>query len=304
MMDPRYYHNLEPAARKEAVRQLLGLSAFGVGILGMAKMAGADVSIDPRSADFGKIKTGDTRFDVLGGYTQYIRFGAQFITGQKINSTTGAQTEAGKGLAGSRLDILLNFFENKEAPFPSLVTTELKGKDISGNSIYNLKGQKDQLAQRFIPLLVQDIADLFSHPNGASPLTGIGAGFGLGVQTYGQQDLPVTGKEKTYIEDLQSQGADKEQVSASREFFQLLKSAPDKQKSLDQVHKAIDDQDYGQAQALAQEYNDKLDSHIADSGWVDDKGQYITPYLEKQYKGAKINLTPQSVKAYLKSKEQ
>jgi hypothetical protein len=30
MMDPRYYHNLEPAARKEAVRQLLGLSAFGL----------------------------------------------------------------------------------------------------------------------------------------------------------------------------------------------------------------------------------------------------------------------------------
>lgn len=304
MMDPRYYHNLEPAARKEAVRQLLGLSAFGVGILGMAKMAGADVSIDPRSADFGKIKIGDTRFDVLGGFTQYIRFGAQLATGQKINSTTGAQTEAGKGLAGSRLDILLNFFENKEAPFPSLITTELKGKDISGNSIYNAKGQRDQLAQRFIPLLGQDIADLFSHPNGAPPAAGALGAFGLGIQTYGQQDLPVTGKEKTYLEDLQSKGADKEQVNASRQFFQLLKSAPDKQKAIDQVHKAIDDQDYQKAQQLSQDYNDKLDSHISDSGWVDNSGQYITPYLEKQYKGAKINLTPQSVKAYLNSKGQ
>jgi hypothetical protein len=270
----------------------------------MAKMAGFDVSIDPRSADFGKIKDGDTRFDVLGGFTQYIRFGAQFITGQKIDSTTGAQTEAGKGLAGSRLDILLNFFENKEAPFPSLVTTELKGKDISGNSIYNLKGQKDQLLQRFIPLLAQDIGDLFSHPNGAVlRLAGVLAGLGTGVQTYGQQDLPVTGKEKTYLEDLQPKGADKEQINASRQFFQILKSAPDKQKSLDQVHKAIDDQDYQKAQQLAQEYNDKLDSHVADSGWVDDNGQYITPYLEKQYNSSKINLTPQSVKAYLKSKE-
>jgi hypothetical protein len=303
MMDPRYYANLEPAARKEAVRQLLGLSAFGVGVLGMAKMAGADVSTDPRSADFGKAKVGDTRFDVLGGFTQYIRFGAQFITGQKVDSTTGGQTEAGKGLAGSRLDILLNFFENKEAPFPSLVTTELKGKDISGNSIYNVKGQRDQLAQRFIPLLAQDIADLFSHPNGASPLTGIAGGFGLGIQTYGQQDLPVTGKEKTYLEDLQTKGVDKEQINASRQFFQLLKTAPDKQKTTDQIHKAIDDQDYQKAQQLAQEYNQKLDSHIADSGWVDDNGQYITPYLEKQYNSSKINLTPQSVKAYLKSKE-
>jgi hypothetical protein len=303
MMDPRYYANLPPPARKEAVRQLLGLSAFGVGILGMAKAAGFEVEMDPRSSDFGKIKDGDTRFDVLGGFTQYIRFGTQLVSGQKINSTTGAQTEAGKGLAGSRLDILLNFFENKEAPFPSLVSTELKGKDISGNSIYNLKGQKEQLLQRFIPLLAQDIGDLFSHPNGSSPLTGVLAGLGTGVQTYGQQDLPITGKEKTYLEDLQTKGADKEEINASRQFFQLLKSAPDKQKSLERVHRAIDGQDYQQAQQLAQEYNDKLDSHIADSGWVDDNGQHITPYLEKQYKAAKINLTPQSVKAYLKSKK-
>lgn len=302
MMDPRYYHNLEPAARKEAVRQLLGLSAFGVGILGMAKMAGFDVSTDPRSSDFGKIKDGDTRFDVLGGFTQYIRFGAQLATGQKINSTTGAQTEAGKGLAGSRLDILLNFFENKEAPFPSLVTTELKGKDISGNSIYNAKGQATQLSQRFLPLLGQDIADLFSHPNAANPATGALGAFGVGLQTYGQQDLPVTGKEKTYLEDLQSKGAPKEQIGATREFFQLLKTAPDKTQSLDKIHQAIDAQDYQKAQQLAQDFNNKVDSHISDSGWVDKNGQYISPYLEKQYNGAKINLTPQSVQRYIKSK--
>lgn len=303
MMDPRYYVNLPAPARKEAVRQLLGLSAFGVGVLGMAKAAGFDVSLDPRSADFGKIKSGDTRFDVLGGFTQYIRFGAQFISGQKINSTTGAQTEVGKGLAGSRLDILLNFFENKEAPAPSLLTTELKGKDISGNSIYNVKGQAGQLAQRFIPLLGQDISDLFSHPNAASPATGALGAFGVGIQTYGPQDLPITGKDQKYLQDLQTKGGSKEAVGASKQFFQLLKSAPDKTQAMDQIHKAIDQQNYQKAQQLAQDYNDKLNSHISDSGWVDKNGQYITPYLEKQYNSSKINLTPQSVQQYIKSKQ-
>jgi hypothetical protein len=97
MMDPRYYANLPPPASKEAVRQLLGLSAFGVGILGMAKAAGFDVSMDPRSADFGKIKDGDTRFDVLGGFTQYIRFGAQFVQDRKLTPPQEPRQKQGRG---------------------------------------------------------------------------------------------------------------------------------------------------------------------------------------------------------------
>lgn len=309
MLDPRYYHNLDPLARKEAVRQLVALSAFGVGILSMAKMAGADVEVDPRSADFGKIKVGDTRLDVLGGFTQYIRFGAQLGLGQKINSTTGAQTEVGKGLAGSRLDILTNFFENKANPAVSLGVTELKGKDISGNSVYTPKGQASQIISNFVPLFTQDVNDLFSHPdalhgNAAGKVGAAAAGlFGVGTQTYGQQDLPVSGKESDYLKQLQQSGAPKAQVDATKGFFQILKSAPSRTTAYDRIHQALDNSDYQKAQELAKEYNDSVNKHIQDSGWVDKNGKYINADLEKEYNKTQIHLTSGSIKQYLKSKE-
>lgn len=309
VLNPAIYIKADPIVRNEAIRQLLSLSAFGVGILGMAKMAGADVEVDPRSADFGKIKIGDTRIDILGGYTQYIRLGAQLKTGQKIDSTTGAQTEVGRGLAGSRFDILANFLENKSTPAIGLVVTELKGKDISGNSIYNAKGQLTQLGQRFIPLLFQDAGDLLSHPDAlkgnnvaraGALLAGVG---GVGLQTYGTQDLPVSGNNAKHLQTLQSQGAPRAQINAAKAFFQILKSAPARTTAYDRIHQAIDNGDYQKAEQLAQEYNASVDQHIQQSGWVDKYSQYIDSYLEKQYESTKINLTAQTIKQYLKSKE-
>lgn len=307
--NPVQYINADPQVRNEALRQLAGLTAFGVGALALAKQAGAEVDLDPRSSDFGKIKIGDTRFDVLGGFTQYIRLGVQLGLGQKINSTTGAQSEAGKGLAGSRLDIFTNFLENKANPAVSGVVTELKGKDISGNSVYSAKGQAGLISQRFIPLLFQDINDLKSHPDsvGGSNLgraaAGVVGAFGVGVQTYGQQDLPVTDKQKQYLQQLQESGAPKAEINANKSFFQVLKSAPSRTTAYDRIHQAIDNGDYSKAQQLAQEYNNSVDEHIQQSGWVDKNEQYVSADLEKLYNSQKINLTPQSVKQYLKSKE-
>lgn len=302
MLDPRYYVNLEPAARKEALTTLASLGAFGVGILGLAELAGGKVSKDPTNADFGKVRLGDTRLDPLGGYSQYIRLGAQLAEGKKTNSTTGATTELGKGIAQTRWDVLSSFLTNKEAPVPSFVTTALKGKDAAGNPINYTK----EVESRFIPLLAQDIKDLYTHENavGGSNIGKAGAAaagtFGVGLQTYSAQDNPLSTKQKNYIDALKQNGADPATIKASTAFFQDLKEASGTRSNVNTaVDKALAANDLPKAQRLADQYNKELLAGIA--GWNKKYGQYATSDLQQAFDKQKINLTGTSVNSRLKA---
>jgi hypothetical protein len=77
------------------------------------------------------------------------------------------------------------FFEAKEAPVPSFITTLLKGKDFTGQDI----NVSLEVAQRFIPMVIQDIYDLAQESPGLVPV-GLLTIFGVGMQTY---------KEKQYF---------------------------------------------------------------------------------------------------------
>jgi hypothetical protein len=41
------------------------------------------VEIDPRSTDFGKIKVGNIRWDIWGGFQQWVRVASQLATGER-----------------------------------------------------------------------------------------------------------------------------------------------------------------------------------------------------------------------------
>lgn len=303
MLDPRYYINLEGPARKEALQTLLSLGAFGTGILSLAELAGAKVTKDPTNADFGKVRIGDTRLDPLGGFAQYIRLGAQLAEGKKTNSTTGATTELGKGIAGSRWDVFTNFLANKEAPVPSFVTTALKGKDAAGNPI----DYKKEVLSRFTPLLAQDLKDLYSHPQGGGGSnagrigSAVAGTFGVGLQTYSSQDNPLSTKQKTYIQSLKDQGADQPTIKASTSFFQNLKEAAGTRTNVNTaVDKAIAANDLPKAQQLADQYNKELAAGM--TKWSQQYGeQYGNQDLQTAYDRQKINLTPSSLQSRIKS---
>lgn len=184
MLNPQFYARLSPEARKLAL-QTSGTFATTAGtILSLAAAAGATVEWDPRSADFAKIKVGNTRYDILGGLQQNIRLGAQLITGEKINSITGEMATLGDGFtAPTRLDILYQAFENKENPLLAYATKILKGKGPDGEPINPLT----EGIKTLIPLNIQstyetskDTGSLFK-----GALMNIPGTFGVGVQTYG-----------------------------------------------------------------------------------------------------------------------
>lgn len=296
MLDPRYYVNLEPAARKEALTTLASLGAVTTTVLGLASAAGAQVSDDPTSADFGKIKVGDTRLDILGGYQQYLRLAAELALGRKTNSTTGAQTELGKGIAATRWDVLTSFLTNKEAPLPSLATTLLKGKDAAGNPV----SVQHELLSRFTPLITQDIKDLYTHDNAVGgsavgkPLAAAAGAFGVGLQTYSAQDNPLSTKQTAYIKQLQDNGADKQTIKASTSFFQNLKEASGTRNNVNSaIDKALAKNDLPEAQQLADQYNKELAAGI--HKWNEKYGSYANSDLQSAYNGQKINLSGSSI---------
>lgn len=183
LLNPAYYAKLDPFARKQAIRgmtQLLG----GISLtLWMAKLNGAEVGLDPRSSDFGKIKVGDTRVDIAGGFQQYLVYAARFIKGETVSSTTGdvKQLEGGFGKK-SRASITWDFIENKAAPVPGLALDAMKGKNFVGDDFDPLK----ETGRILLPLGVENAYEGYTvggpKAGAASLLLG---GIGFGTQTYG-----------------------------------------------------------------------------------------------------------------------
>lgn len=187
-LSPVYYARLPAPVRKEALRAALQLTGLVGTTLGLAGLAGAKVGHDPRNADFAKIRLGNTRLDVLGGFQQPIRLLSQLVSGKIISSTTGDPLTLGPQGPGaiSRRDIVQRFFEGKLAPVPSVVNDAFKGTNFQGRPF----SWKQETYQHMIPLLAQDAADLYGEQQGgvngiAAAVGGYGLGaFGVGLQTY------------------------------------------------------------------------------------------------------------------------
>ncbi len=183
MLNPQFYYKLDPFVRKEALRDLLSSSSTAASVIGLAGLAGADVVLDPRNADFAKIKVGNTRYDITGGIQPYLRLGAQLATGQVVSSTSGRTMTLGEGYKPmTRWDALARFFESKEAPIASFIHSSMKGQGFTGRD-FNTQAE---VIKRVTPMMLQDLWELNQEYGPSGLPMGIPGMFGVGSQTYGK----------------------------------------------------------------------------------------------------------------------
>lgn len=187
------FHTIDtdPNIRMEGLKTLAGgFATIGTMIL-IAKMFGADTETNPKSADFMKAKKGNTRYDLLGGHGQVIRFIARMASGE-------TQTAAGETKEMFRKDVIAQFAKSKRAPVIGLIMSLYTGKDFVGRPIQGVgkpfvEGWSDVAVDTFTYLWLQDAIESFQEHNKtedtltalglATPAT-IAAWTGFGVQTY------------------------------------------------------------------------------------------------------------------------
>ncbi len=78
-----------PEVRKIVAGGLVRYVGTGLAMMGLAKMAGLETESDPRSADFGKIKSGPTRWNYWGSDNSIARFVTQFTKEERKSTGTG-----------------------------------------------------------------------------------------------------------------------------------------------------------------------------------------------------------------------
>lgn len=127
-----------PQIKKAALKDLLVTTSAIGSILGLAKAAGADVETDALSSDFAKVKIGDTRVDLLGGFQQPARFLTQLVAAQRKSLASGnlVPLDGSNFYGGTQLDLTEQFFRGKLAPQASLLVDYLDGKrDMLGRKM-------------------------------------------------------------------------------------------------------------------------------------------------------------------------
>lgn len=301
MLNPAYYAKLKGPARKYALQSAGSFAAIAGAVLGLAVAAGASVETDARSSDFLKIKVGDSRYDILGGFQQNLVFAWRQLSGQKKSSTTGAVTDlnSGKYGAANRLSVLSDLIRNKENPVLSAGQQILKGTDKSGNPVNPLT----TIGNLFVPLNIQDTYDT-AKSTGSLPKallkSTVPGTVGIGVNTYGLKDINPTNKQKAYIKQLETKGVPKGQVDATREFYQTMKTGPDRAKASADVNKALAAGENQKAVDIANQYNKLYATTFSE--WKKKYGDYTSDrVLIKDYNSGKIALTPGNIKTRVKS---
>lgn len=193
LLNPWYYGKMPRELRLLALRHNLATVGAIASTLELARLAGLHVGLDPRSADFAKIKVGNTRYDLAGGYQQTVRMLWQVAVGQSKSSKTGEVVNLRSGKYGQKTvtDVLTNFFENKESPLAGTFSDfVLRG----GRNTIGQKMTPGRLAQENLtPMLWGDLKDIYNEKhggvNGVAWALGVAplSALGVGVQTYPPQ---------------------------------------------------------------------------------------------------------------------
>lgn len=194
--------------RKQAAINLLKIIGGTAAVLALAAFFDPDsVEMDPRSANFGKIRVGDTRFDVTGGWASIAILASRLATMKTKSSITGEVKEInerdkeGKVKFGAPTgkDVVYDFFENKQSPPFAVASDILEGQTFAGEKPTVLTSLRDL----YEPLPLSNARESLREPNSAPLLlTLIADGLGIATNTYGAKPGAVKISNKAVADEL------------------------------------------------------------------------------------------------------
>jgi hypothetical protein len=177
-----------PLVRKEMIRDLAIATSLGVTLLSALKLSGAaDVQLNPRSTDFGKIRIGNTRLDIWGGFQPYVRLMVQLAGSvAQQNMKTTAKTQYGQATYNvSGWDALTNFVRGKLSPAAGFLVDLADQKNFIGQEMDADNATVAREAwSRFTPFLVQDMVDAIKQEGLVGGTMAASSIFGTGTQSY------------------------------------------------------------------------------------------------------------------------
>lgn len=178
------YKDLSPFARKQAAVNLVKV-VVGIGtVLAIAdSVSPGSVEWDSRSSDFGKIKVGDTRFDVAGGMSSLVVLATRFIRGSSKSSSSGKIRELNSQKFGAqtKIDLFYNFFENKLSPLAGVVRDLARDETFEGER----PTVESTIKSLTVPLPASNYLELRNNPDSANDIAAMIADMlGIGINTY------------------------------------------------------------------------------------------------------------------------
>lgn len=128
-----------PKLSKEISKDMYKFAGGISTILAMAKAGGADITLDPRSNEFGKAKVGNMLFDMTGGFAPWISFIAreqpEFLKDLGL-PVSGFPPSGKKQNPAVKMDIFTRFLAYRATPgIAGTTTSYLYGKTPGGRKV-------------------------------------------------------------------------------------------------------------------------------------------------------------------------
>ena len=185
--------DMHPAMQREVMGNTARLMSAYAAIAGLAYQMGGSIDLDPRSADYLKLRFGNTRLDVLGGTANWIRFLARIASGERMDAMRKIKTAGGN--LGTRA-VYHQFWDSKAAPLVADAQAFAFGDDSMGNDVIpslkfpyprNEKERKKMLSDLFYnntPMHIREIADGMTQGGALGGALSLLSYFGVGVSSY------------------------------------------------------------------------------------------------------------------------
>ena len=189
------------AKKQAAINLLKMISAISILFLISSGFDEDSVEWDTRSANFGKIRLGNKRFDLTGGMSSLIILASRIVTQQTKSSVTGIIKDLDGGFGSpTGMDILWNFTENKFSPMFSVIKELIAQKTFDGEEPTLV----NQLTNLIVPIIIESGIDASKKEDLANTLLVLiadGLGISANVYSYNNDWNIKPGKELTQFKE-------------------------------------------------------------------------------------------------------